>query len=162
MSKSILENLNIILPEGNMPRIYIVPKGHKPNYKLMSYVIQLITLNPYHWDQRSWRCGTSFCFAGWVDFLAAYQHDLNSVKSWSNYCKQDFESVTSSLLTSKYYEKKIKELKGSSFILTVASSAQLFLGISDYARVRLFRPTNSIEDLRNKVNDIKEHSFYWL
>jgi len=35
--------------------------------KLLRETLQLIKDNPQHWDQSSWHCGSSHCFAGFVE-----------------------------------------------------------------------------------------------
>ena len=37
------------------------------NKKLLLATMQLIEDNPEHWNQKKWHCGTSHCFAGFVE-----------------------------------------------------------------------------------------------
>ncbi len=37
-----------------------------PNKTLLRKTLLAIKKNPKHWDQSAWKCGTSFCFAGWA------------------------------------------------------------------------------------------------
>lgn len=40
------------------------------NAVLLRKVLQQIETHPETWDQRTWRCGTAMCFAGWTAQLA--------------------------------------------------------------------------------------------
>ncbi len=37
-----------------------------PNKSLLRKTLNTIKKNPTHWNQSAWKCGTSFCFAGWA------------------------------------------------------------------------------------------------
>ena len=162
MPKSIsIEKLNIVLPNQPMPCIRVVPKGHPPNYKLMRYIIQLIKLNPDHWNQHEWRCGTSFCFAGFVDLIAAYQHDKNTLASNFTVVKTSDRFNPITLVRNKYYKKLWKEYGFDMQYLTLDNTSQLFLGIYNVAKDRLFNASNNIEDLENIIEIIKTTRHYW-
>jgi hypothetical protein len=160
------ESLGFILPDEPMPLIKRVPKGHKPNYKLMKYIIQLIKLNPTHWNQKEWRCGSSFCFAGFVDLLAAYQHDKKTFEEWFTLNAESSESTVTTLVLTNYYkriwEKEINSNRGfylcEPFLDDIACQ---FLGINESAANDLFKATNKIQDLEKKVEDIKTYRYYW-
>lgn len=160
MLNIIVQSLNIKLPEEDMPYIRIVPKGNKPNYKLMRYIIQLIKLNPDHWDQKQWRCNTSFCFAGFVDFLAACQKDPKNVEDWLLYLNHDGTSECTTLITTNYYRRIWKNHTDRGFMY-LDSAASLFLGINEEAEKCLFKSTNSIKELEEVVEDIMRDKFYW-
>lgn len=156
-----VEKLNIILPDEHIPRISIIPKGHPPNYKLMRYIIQLIKLNPDHWNQHEWRCGTSFCFAGFVDLIAAYQHDKNTLGSNFTVVKTSDRFNPITLVRNKYYKKLWKERGFDIENLTLDNTSQLFLGINNAAKDELFKASNKIEDLENIIEIIKTTQYYW-
>jgi hypothetical protein len=163
-----IESLGFILPHEPMPLIKRVPKGHKPNYKLMKYIIQLIKLNPSHWNQHEWRCGSSFCFAGFVDLLAAYQHDKKTFEEWFALEAESSESKATTLVKTNYYKKIWKKgsLKTHNFSFEdsnpfLDATACQFLGINEMAGEYLFKATNKLQDLERKIEDVETYEYYW-
>lgn len=42
------------------------------NKELLQLTLNTIKENPQHWNQQSWHCGTTHCFAGFAELLAKH------------------------------------------------------------------------------------------
>lgn len=52
-------------------------KFNKENYKL---VLDKIISDPEHWNQRSYHCGTSHCFAGWAQIISGKAINIKTTR----------------------------------------------------------------------------------
>ena len=50
------------------------------NIENCKLVLQKIKENPDQWDQGSWHCGSSHCFAGWAQILAGKEADSDAAR----------------------------------------------------------------------------------
>lgn len=104
-------------------------------------VLEHIETHTEEWDQSYWAkktgCGTSFCFAGWTVVLAGLGDEI-----------QWYED-------GKWYEdgnlKRAETLKDGS---TISDTAAMILGLDFDAATRLFYGTNTLDQVRQKVNDL--------
>ena len=91
------------------------------NKELLQLTLDTIKANPQHWDQTSWHCGTTHCFAGFAELLSKNLSldtyiDGYEINSWE-----------------------------------VIDYALAKLGLTDDQAVQLFNPTNTLEDLERMV-----------
>lgn len=103
------------------------------NVELLQKTLDAIKANPKHWNQKSWHCGTSHCFAGFAELIA------NGLP-----VKTSFDEI-----------KKLKttrKLAMSTFI-----EAERLLGISDEDSDVLFYGYNTLPQLERMVAYLIEH-----
>ena len=91
------------------------------NKVLLQLTLDTIKENPQHWDQTSWHCGTTHCFAGFA------------------------ELILKNLSLDTYVDGY--EING----WEVNDYAIAKLGLTDDQAVQLFNPTNTLEDLERMV-----------
>lgn len=92
------------------------------NKQLLQLTLDTIKANPQHWDQVYWHCGTTHCFAGFVELL----HKQQSLDT--------------------YFDEY--DVDGGD----VADYAMKALGLTIYQADSLFSPVNTLEDLEHRVN----------
>lgn len=103
------------------------------NVELLQKTLDTIKANPQHWDQKTWHCGTSHCFAGFAELIA------NNLRIETSY-----EQIRALKLNGK--------LKSST-----ASCVKELLGISDDDGGVLFYEHNTFEQLEHMVAHLIEH-----
>ena len=91
------------------------------NKELMLNTLAAIKANPQHWDQTSWHCGTTHCFAGFAELLS---RNLSLDTYIDGYEINDWE---------------------------VNDYAIAKLGLTDDQAVQLFDADNTLEDLERIV-----------
>lgn len=118
-----------------------------PNTQLAYRVLDLIEAHPEHWNQRRWHCGTSHCFAGFVECLVLGANPFNS---WS-----------AELTRSEVKENFKKQWEGtrlsqfSQFYLDITNEVAIKeLGIDKGQASQLFDAKNTLEDLHQLVSEI--------
>lgn len=140
------------------------------NIELLDITMGFIEANPDKWDQSSWRCGTSFCFAGHAALLDGAM--LDSPESETLYWK------TTGYASREAYEEDLKYWNGTAFNpevtdrlvenrsdvitlsddekTTISEYAQKALGLSNHTAGVLFSGDNTLKELQSMVEMIKE------
>lgn len=109
-----------------------------PDFELMDRVLDQISKNPKTWDQTTWRrptgneCGTAMCFAGWVADLSGAEWYSNTAGT-VEFAKVDVGGVP----------------------VWVDEYATAALGIKSWEAEQLFESSNTLDDLREIVEDLK-------
>lgn len=104
------------------------------NVELLQKTLQYIKDHPEEWNQSSWDCGTTACFAGWACRLAIMENET----LFAEY--------------GRYWEKKGWE---SSFPYNfIEQLAKDVLDIDHDDANNLFSSTNTLNTLEEIVNDI--------
>lgn len=109
-----------------------------PDFELMDRVLDQITNHPQRWDQATWRrptgneCGTAMCFAGWVA-------DLSGAEWYSN--------------TAGSVEFSKVDVGGEP--VWVDEYATAVLGIKPWEAQHLYESSNTLDDIREIVEDLK-------
>lgn len=103
------------------------------NVGLLQKTLDTIKANPQHWNQKTWHCGTSHCFAGFAELIA------NNIPIETS--SEDLVAIRHTKLlpygTGSYAEK--------------------LLGISDDDGEALFHGHNTLEELECMVAYLIEH-----
>lgn len=100
------------------------------NKELLVDTLATIKANPQYWDQTQWHCGTTHCFAGFVELLYM---DL-PITINSTILKND----------DRFYKDYYTDWK-------TPSNARELLGLTNNQSDALFHPTNTLEDLERIV-----------
>lgn len=156
------------------------------NIELLDKVLDHIEKNPESWNQRAWRCGTTYCFAGHAALLSGWQpvqadrdaywklqgweSEEKAVEHYQNLLDRDREwyEKNGEPYTDTYYQEKIlkmtKEVDNTSDTVTLTGEEQrsICLVATDVLEIDgetgdvLFGATNTLADLRLMVQAIKE------
>lgn len=135
----------LLLPDGEIPKI---AKQDKPYEPLLRYVLDTIKLNPSHHDQETWRCGTSFCFAGFTDLIARSVLDQEEIL-----LEQDFEDTETSLCVNTALGQSLHN-NNLDNDLTTEALAIAVLGLDYFQADELFSPGNSLEKIETYINEL--------
>lgn len=114
------------------------------NFALMERVLDRITADREHWDQRFYRgaevpgCGTFMCFAGWTCDLASGQWVCPSNEADHSYL---------------YAESRYDEVPGS--IIHAAERARRLLGLDHGESSQLFAGMNQLDDIERIITEWK-------
>ena len=103
------------------------------NVELLQKTLNAIKANPQHWNQKTWHCGTSHCFAGFAELIA------NNIP---------IETSAEDLIAIRY--TKLLPYGTGSY-------AEKLLGISDEDGDVLFHGYNTLEQLERMVAYLIEH-----
>lgn len=136
--------ISITLPEIGLP---IIDLQDKPYKEFLYYVLNTIKLNPEHHDQEQWRCGTSFCFAGFTDIITRYVLDDGNFVLQNKY----YDDNDDSLINDHWFKPNIGL---NTDILDIDTLACVVLGLNYHQSLSLFNPENSIQDLEDIINEI--------
>jgi len=124
------------------------------NKELLRETLQTIKDNPQHWDQTQWHCGSSHCFAGFVEckirgIEIAKELDEDQVLGWS---VADEESLISLLnLGEKDADKLCRDYD---YHKNTAVVARFALGLDEDQADMLFHGENDLGDLENIVEEL--------
>jgi hypothetical protein len=124
------------------------------NKELLRETLQTIKDNPQHWDQTQWHCGSSHCFAGFVEckirgIEIAKELDEDQVLGWS---VADEESLISLLNLS---EKDANKLRNDYvYRKNTALVARFALGLNEDQADILFDSDNELEDLEIIIEEL--------
>lgn len=144
----------IKLPDRPIPHITIKSKPYKG---LLLYILDVIKLNPNHHDQMQWRCGSSFCFAGFTDLIAAVFYNQKVVLHNVDFSpSDDFPLTVQPNLFKKIYKEEashylINDIKD---IRNVEMVAKYLLGLSDNQVNELFRESRDLNQVERTVLSI--------
>lgn len=104
------------------------------NKELLQEALDLLKANPNHWDQKIWHCGTSHCYAGFV------------------------ELVVYGLPGSAHYQEVVQKREGKDIGVSTRTRATQALGLSDFSAGDLFYKDNTLEMLESKVQRLIERA----
>jgi len=120
------------------------------NVQLLDQTLAHIETHPREWDQATWRCGTTYCFAGRAVVIAGSRW----VKRSDRY---DYESEF--LLADDDDRAWAATASGLSCdaneTIHVADRARRLLGLTEEQADDLFAGPNTLDDLRAMVADLK-------
>jgi hypothetical protein len=124
------------------------------NKELLRETLQDIKGNPKHWNQRQWHCGSSHCFAGFVECkLRKHAIEEKTPVSWSIENKQMLIDVLyANNLGDPERIEKLAELYpnfGNHRLLP-----QVALGLNTGQAMKLFSIHNTLEDLERIVEEL--------
>ncbi len=151
-----------------------------PNIELLNKVLKHIEDNPGTWDQRVWRCGTSYCFAGHAAVLSGwkpkgeetelywrlngFESEEKALEFYAEHVEREkswFSDGDTSFWTNRL-EKCTKLVPNTSDVVlkgdeqeTIASVAIKELDLDEDTAGILFRADNSLNDLREMISEIK-------
>ena len=130
----------------------------KSNVELAYQVLDIIKNNPEHWNQKYWHCGTSHCFAGFVDCTV---RDIDWKTSDAMCGFDKFENVFDLIESMRGNPTTIESLSSllESFDMSVDLHwsnytkviAQAALGVDYDQADALFDSSNTLEDLEDLV-----------
>lgn len=157
------------------------------NIELLDRVLDHIEKNPESWNQAMWRCGTTYCFAGHAALLSGWkpvqadrdmywrlqgwESEEKAVEHYQNLLEREQKWYVSrgQEYIETYFTDKIEKVKSevdnTSDVVTltgdekesISQVARQVLDIDDETEDVLFSATNSLEDLRAMVQEIKEN-----
>lgn len=112
-----------------------------------------IEANPKDWNQAYYRCGTSFCYAGWFAILdgAKLEKPDPMIPLWMA-C--GWSSLEDAVLDNETAEWERPEENLNLWLTcgeTIASYAEKRLGLTDRQSCELFDGDNTMQDLRRIV-----------
>jgi hypothetical protein len=129
-----------------------------PNIELLEETYRFIEANPQHWNQRSWRCKTGMCFAGWAAELAGGEWLLDARKAFT-YDSDTVDMAGDYLVPAEGDVKRYKRtlvVEGETLEGThVEDRAARVLGLNYEESEALFDGSNDLEDLRRVIDDVK-------
>lgn len=130
-------------------RIIVVkwPKDARQRNARLMAVLRKIHNNPCHWEQTSWHCGTSHCFAGIAELSAARAPLATAVR--------DYFGHDSSRLPGRWFA-------GSSdgyTLIDASDRARYYLGLTHRQADALFSASNALDSLDRYVGDILQSPF---
>ena len=120
------------------------------NIDLLDRTLAHIEAHPEHWDQTVWRCDSAMCFAGWTAELAGGKWLLPEGDAHADYlapepgddpdetggCCQHLDSGIDSGIAAE-------------------NRARRLLGLTEKQSARLFDGSNTLDDLRRIVAELK-------
>jgi hypothetical protein len=124
------------------------------NKELLRETLQTIKDNPQHWDQTQWHCGSSHCFAGFVECKIrgadiTEKFDEDQTLRWST---ADAESLISLL---NLGEKDANKLRNDYvYHKNTALVARFALGLNEDQADILFDSDNELEDLEIIIEEL--------
>lgn len=152
-----------------------------PNIELLDKVLKHIEDHPETWNQKDWRCGTSYCFAGHAAVLSGWKPEGSDMELY--WRLHGFESEESAL---EFYARHVENEKKlnlpadaesrwgdilnlctkptpntNDIVLkdgdrhSIAMAAQWELDLDEETADTLFDSSNSLDDLRNMIQEIK-------
>lgn len=126
-------------------------QNHVIKYKIMTINIELLTktleavkANPEHWNQEKWHCGTSHCFAGFVELIA---NDL------------PLDSHSEELRNDERFHKVFDPAYRFLIRWKTPDNSKRLLGLSEEESSTLFHACNTLSDLEHIVKSlVKKYS----
>lgn len=109
-----------------------------PNVALLNQTLAYIEAHPEEWDQKTWHCGTTACFAGHAAALNGGEwlgRGSDSLIARDDDPAEDIWAAT----------------EDRPAIVEVDRRAKRVLGLTDYQAEDLFEGGNSLDDLREIV-----------
>lgn len=110
-----------------------------PNVALLNQTLAYIEAHPQEWDQTTWHCGTTACFAGHAALLDGAEWAPANVPIGELVLARDDDPDLNVLV-----------LDGTPSVF-VDDRAQRILGLTEYQATELFSGCNSLDDLRTLV-----------
>lgn len=114
------------------------------NVELLDRVMAHIEAHPETWDQKTFRCESGMCVAGWAAQLGG---GLWLTGPEDNFCHHLVAEEGDP-------DGDIREWRGTRSVPVWSRAARL-LGLDDHEADRLFGPGNTIDDLREIVAGLK-------
>lgn len=111
-----------------------------PNIELLQLTLKTIKENPQHWNQENWHCGTSHCFAGFVELIS------NNIP-----IETDEDDLIKKHDLGETFEDLFDEKQ---FYWNTESYARQRLGITAHDADVLFFPFNTLKNLEEYVDTL--------
>jgi hypothetical protein len=101
--------------------------------------------DPNGWVQRTWRCGTGMCFAGWTVALAGgvFPYKATELFDISLSAPRYVEDVSAAAYV-------VRDADGYTY--AVYDYAQYLLGLNGFETYGLFRGGNNLEDIDDEID----------
>lgn len=109
------------------------------NVPLLQQTLGYIEAHPQTWEQRTYRCGTGMCFAGWASELAG-----------GKWLTSDPDDDYAEYLLAEPGEPFAQERQGT-LTVSVESRARRVLGLDEEQADDLFYGYNNRDDMRSIV-----------
>lgn len=113
------------------------------NAKLLTKTLDFVEANPGLWDQGTFRCGTTGCFAWHAALLAGAKPFPDS--SFAYVIAEDDDDPREIVNSRAWHRKHRYD------VVHVAQRAERVLGLSTSQAIRLFYVSNTLDDLRDAV-----------
>lgn len=123
--------------KAKSPKVLGVPTNDKERAQLAYAVLDQIDAHPETWEQRSYRCGTGMCFAGWTTQLAGLPWRSDDLAAFQNHWLDTVTLDDSVLIDGQH--------------LPAHDAARDVLGLSYDNADTLFASYNDMDDLRELV-----------
>ena len=120
------------------------------NAELAYQVLDLIEANPQHWDQIEWHCGTSHCFAGFVECIV---RDINFAQAFPEAIDSpELVEIFSSLDNGDSYIDEVNKQDTWHNSRWTEEIAMCALGLTTQEASILFHASNTLENLKHYVS----------
>lgn len=174
-------NLEIGDNQGRLHATTITEEIIMPvNVPLLDATLNHIIQNPKDWNQNEWRCGTSYCFAGWAAVISGWEpvEKEETVFAWEALGYETLQVAIEGALRRFSWIQSPKEriqaiqedlggllapvptsstaVTRDGVVKTIQEAAREALGIDNLSAVHLFDSDNRLDDLKECVAILKK------
>jgi hypothetical protein len=117
------------------------------NVPLLKQTLAHIEANPEDWYQRTWRCKSGMCFAGWAADLAGGEWYAGPEDTYAHELIAEPDEPNSFTLS-----------HSGALVVHAEDRATRLLGLTDEQSATLFYEDNTLADLRRIVADLTKEA----
>lgn len=129
----------------------------KKSIAALNRIVKGIESGKYLHKQSQWHCGSAHCIAGWHYVLAAERIARKLAKSTTYEFVQTHNLSTVTFEDSRLLQKELaREAKSDSDVVTAGTYTVDTLGLSEQESLALFHGDNTLEDIKNVIQNFSQ------